>query len=102
MMLNDSSTRPRFLPPPTDVQNVKRVMELVRYFHPPIPSGRQIPVQTLEYLPGRYRGFLPGSVLVGEFFAFLIDLMAVVGDVKEVPRHTPVMLPARARSSTRR
>jgi hypothetical protein len=31
-------------------------------------------------------------MLVGKIFAFLINLMALMRDMKEVPRHAPVML----------
>ncbi|WP_298884160.1 hypothetical protein [uncultured Bradyrhizobium sp.] len=75
-----------------DVENVQRVLELVRYFHPPVPAGRKLPVYALKDLSGCYRGFLPRRMLVGKIFAFLINLMALMRDMKEVPRHAPVML----------
>ncbi|WLB24462.1 hypothetical protein [Bradyrhizobium japonicum] len=60
--------------------------------------GASLPSMPWKDLPGRYRGFLPRSMLVGEFLAFVVDLMAFVRDVKEVPRHASVMLPSESRS----
>jgi len=70
-----------------DVENVQRVLELIRYFHPPIPAGRKLTVYALEHLSGRYGGLLPRCMLVRKLLTLAVDLDALVRNVKEIPRH---------------
>jgi hypothetical protein len=69
------------------VQDVKRVLKFVRHFHSPFAVGRELAVYTLQYLPGRDGGFLPGSVLVRQFFANLVRFGLVVKDMEKISGH---------------
>jgi hypothetical protein len=63
------------------------VLKFVRHFHSPFAVGRQLAVYTLQYLPGRDGGFLPGGVLVRQFFANVVGFVLVVKDVEKIPGH---------------
>ena len=70
-----------------DVEDVQPVCELIRHFHSPFPPRLKFAVQTLQSLASHDGGFPPSGVLVGQFFAVVIDVWPVMIDVKEISRH---------------
>jgi hypothetical protein len=70
-----------------DVQDVERVFKLVCYFHAPFPTRRELSVYALQHLSRRDGCFLPGSIFIWQFLAFVVEIGSIVIDVEKIPGH---------------
>ena len=78
------------------MQDIERVLELVHYFHPPLPIRLEPAVQASQYLAGCDGCLLPGGMLVRQLLALVVELIAVVVNVKKIPGHGRVSCKAAA------
>jgi len=70
------------------MDEVKRVRELVSYFHLPIFTGLQFVIEALQKSSRSSCRFVPSRVPVREFRSDQVGLGMAVKDVEEVSRHT--------------
>jgi hypothetical protein len=82
-----------------DAEDIKWVLKFVHDLHPPFPLRPESAVQALQYLAGRDGGCLPGGMIVGQFLALVVDLVAFVIDVEKISGHAGASRP-RAAGST--
>ena len=69
------------------MQDEQRVPKFVGDIHAPIVARLQSAVETLQDLASHYGRFFPCGVLIGQLFAFPINLDDVVMNIEKISRH---------------
>jgi hypothetical protein len=91
----------RFFPPTeaallhllsADFDLVERLSLLIRHPLRTNPDRAELAVDIAKYLASNDRGFMPRGLVVGKFFAFLINAWAHTVHVEEVSRHYGVSI----------